>query len=817
MRIAKLWSVVPGALAVLVAAAASTAQAPQTVAVWLFDEYPGLYPSKVIHDVGPLDHPLVLGLSGYIVPGGRFGNALEVGDPRAVDFPVAELAEKIGLDHYPVPPGRTMTPMTWHTADFAALMTHGDTHMRNQVDFARPTRSGLNLGGSDWTVEFWFQPVRDLSEGGVVFEIGTGPRGENDKVTRLSVQPGGQGFTLLNQPGGVRLHIPSEVYPPLSAAPWRHYAFVYSAGEAQLRHYVDGRLQPLPEQAALRQLEEGAEDYFSLGRDGHWREPLPGRLDEMRFARGQVYTADFTPPGSFAPVYLGPTPQYRVTGGPPLLFSADRRADRVVELGSRKHLFIDDALVDRSQNLTFRVNPPVLRECVIRPDGPFRKHLTVVEDDEGLIRIYNALDDDFLGVWISRDGVNFEAPDVAPEYKGKRNILMLEGDGDGTLLIDPNAPPERRWKYITGFNRRGVYLYTSPDGFRFTRDQVALLPFRAATQNDVFWDDQRQLYVGFWRSGFPRTPGGYTQREFVMSEHQSLIPPLPFTPVTAEQTQELARTKRLSPAIPWYLDNGPLTPGKFGIEFPTIFAPDDELDGPTAGIYNPKAQKYPWAPDTYLAFPILYFHYYEGYPGRVAHAKTRGGGPTETQFAVSRDGINWTRYPRPAYVGIGRLGEGRELDIMQTYMAQGMIRRGEEIWQYVFGDADYHTAAQKRTWDRCVYRAVQRFDGFVSVESPYGKYGTLVTRPLTFEGDRLILNIDTDAHGYALVGLLDEHGVEIPGFGIEESILINGDFIEKEVEWLGPGGVVSELQGRTVRVAFRMRGAKLYSMQFAER
>jgi hypothetical protein len=819
MRFTKWWSLIPGGFAVLLAAASTAAQVPQTVAVWLFDEQPGLYPSKVLHDVGPGDHPMVLGLSGYIVTGGRFGNALEVREPRAVDFPTAELAEKIGLEEYALPPGRTVPPMTWHTADFAALMTHGDTHLRNQVEFARPTGSGLNLGSAaDWTVEFWFQPVRAISEEGVVFEIGTGPRGENGKVTRLSLQPGGEGFTLLNQPGGVRLHVPSQVPGPVSGeGEWRHYAFVYSARESQLRHYVDGRLQPLPERAALRALEEGEEDYFSLGRDGQWQGPLPGRLDELRFSRGRVYNDDFTPPGSLAEKYLGPRPQYRRIAGLPLLFSGDRRADGIVALGSRKHLFVDDAIVGQRENITFRVNPPVVRECVIRPEGPFRKHLTVVEDEEGLIRIYNALDDDYLGVWVSRDGIHFEAPDVAPEYKGKRNILLREGDGDGTLIIDENAPPEHRWKYITGFNRRGVYLYTSPDGYRFTRREMALLPFRAATQNDVFWDDQRQLYVGYWRSGFPRTPGNYTQREFVMSEHESLVPPLPFTPVTAEQTHEVARSKRLSPAIPWYLDNGPLTPGKFGIEFPTVFAPDDEMDGASAGIYNPKAMKYPWAPDTYVAFPVFYFHYYEGYPGRVALSKTRGGGPTETQFAVSRDGVHWTRYPRPTYVGIGRLGTGRELDIMQTYMAQGMVRRGDEIWQYVFGDADYHTSAPKRTWDRCVYRTVQRFDGFVSAEAPYEEYGTLVTRPLTFQGTRLLLNIDTDAHGYALVGLLDEDGAEIPGFGIGESLLINGDFIEEEVRWLGPGGDVSQLQGRTVRVAFRMRGAKLYSMQFVDR
>jgi hypothetical protein len=104
-----------------------------------------------------------------------------------------------------------------------------------------------------------------------------------------------------------------------------------------------------------------------------------------------------------------------------------------------------------------------------------------------------------------------------------------------------------------------------------------------------------------------------------------------------------------------------------------------------------------------------------------------------------------------------------------------------------------------------------------------------------------LLNIDTDAAGYAQVGFLDETGKPIKGFGVDDCVYINGDFIETEVEWfpnwkdfkefegknfeeIGDTQVnvklqrdLSSLEGKTVQVVFRLRGCKLYAMQFAER
>jgi len=134
---------------------------------------------------------------------------------------------------------------------------------------------------------------------------------------------------------------------------------------------------------------------------------------------------------------------------------------------------------------------------------------------------------------------------------------------------------------------------------------------------------------------------------------------------------------------------------------------------------------------------------------------------------ISRDAENWQRYPRPSYVGIGKHA-GR--DVHTAYIAHGMIRKGDEIWQYYFGETQYHSAHVNDPGGRGVYRLVQRLDGFVSLDSPYDRDAYFISKPLIFEGNRLVLNIDTDATGYAQVGFLDENKQPIKGFSVDECV-----------------------------------------------
>ena len=662
-----------------------------------------------------------------------------------------------------------------------------------------------------------------------------------------------------------------------STGDWRHYAFTYDSAADQLSHYVDSALQPQPPPAALEELPAGDEAYFTLASDGLFTRPLTGLLDEFRVSRGLVYTADFAPdaggdagapsfgpPGTFATT---PAP-LELTKGPPLLFadasttstvsassSSTSTASTVsasaspsstaaastaaastaaastaaastvdaspeaLDLGTRKHLFIDGAILASSGDTRFVVNPPKRAERVIdKIQGTFRKHLTVIEGDDGVIRIYNSVEEDHLAVYTSTDGVRFDRPDQGRgEINGHRNIVIPDMVGGlGNPFRDPHGPPEEHWKYLTDYQRRGIYLYTSPDGYDWTRRRNIILPFRSGTQSSTFYDDQRQVYVAFHRSGIFHTPGGATQRSSVVTEHEDLRVTQPFVPLTQQEYLELRAEYPLRDPLPWWVDNGPLTPGGFGMEYPHLFDPTAE-DPAGVDFYLTKAIKYPYAPDTYLAFPVGYFHYYgDGPEARTVlglEERGLGSGPLESQVAVSRNGLDWKRHPEPAYVGIGR-HEGR--DVVTAYIAQGMVRRGEEIWQYYFGETHYHSPHTEDPDGRGVYRLVQRLDGFVSLDSPYDRETTAITRPLTFTGNRLLLNVDTDAVGYVQVGFLDERGRPIEGYTVDDCVYVNGDFVAKEVDWLRTGADLSPLVGKTVQVVLRMRGAKLYAMQFVE-
>lgn len=180
---------------------------------------------------------------------------------------------------------------------------------------------------------------------------------------------------------------------------------------------------------------------------------------------------------------------------------------------------------------------------------------------------------------------------------------------------------------------------------------------------------------------------------------------------------------------------------------------------------------------------------------------------------ASRDGVNWTRYPRPVWHGIGEV-DG--MDIHQTYYAHGMVRRGEEIWMYSFDTEQYHSSYRATPDRKGVFRLVSPVDRLVAAEAPYDEDGMLYSRPLVFEGNRLSLNVDTGATGYLQVGLIRGDGRALPGYELDNCVYVNGNQSDATVEWLDVGSDLSALSGQAVRLVIRMRGTRLFALQFRE-
>jgi hypothetical protein len=204
-------------------------------------------------------------------------------------------------------------------------------------------------------------------------------------------------------------------------------------------------------------------------------------------------------------------------------------------------------------------------------------------------------------------------------------------------------------------------------------------------------------------------------------------------------------------------------------------------------VYRTRAIKYPWAADAYLAFVWRY---------------QNEGDDRYVDLGVSRDGEHWQFYASQGWYMDPAWQSTRQV---RSYY--GMIRRNndhphnisgqDEIWQY----AHYDDVADTRM--------IQRLDGFVSLD--VSGSATVVTRPLTFEGQTLSLNIKSD--GPTGVALLDEGGQELPGFGIADCDPINIDSTGYVVTWKGSSSV-NRHAGKTIRVKFELQNTKLYAFQF---
>ena len=110
-------------------------------------------------------------------------------------------------------------------------------------------------------------------------------------------------------------------------------------------------------------------------------------------------------------------------------------------------------------------------------------------------------------------------------------------------------------------------------------------------------------------------------------------------------------------------------------------------------------------------------------------------------------------------------------------------------------------------------RYTMRLDGFASVQAPLSG-GELVTKPLIFEGNEMVINFSASAAGSIRVELLrDQMDMPIEGFSLEDCIEVLGDDLDRVVRWSG-GNDLSNLSGVPLRLRFVLKDADLYSLKF---
>jgi hypothetical protein len=127
------------------------------------------------------------------------------------------------------------------------------------------------------------------------------------------------------------------------------------------------------------------------------------------------------------------------------------------------------------------------------------------------------------------------------------------------------------------------------------------------------------------------------------------------------------------------------------------------------------------------------------------------------------------------------------------------------------GLLSFYVTEHYRWDDMRLRRVTARKHGFASVHAGYNG-GEFVTRPLTFDGNRLMLNFSTSAAGSIRVELQDEYGEPIEGYRLSDMEPMYGDTLNGAVHWRD-GADLERWIGRTVRFRFELKDADLFAMR----
>lgn len=218
-------------------------------------------------------------------------------------------------------------------------------------------------------------------------------------------------------------------------------------------------------------------------------------------------------------------------------------------------------------------------------------------------------------------------------------------------------------------------------------------------------------------------------------------------------------------------------------------------DPPDTHLYTSQIEPYYRAPHIYVGFPTRFMQERDSI--------------TEGLFMSSRDGVNFTRFEesfiRP---GLNPNKWGNRCN----YTWYGLTETAPDIPGAppeisIYTDEKYYTGHPVST-----RRHTIRLDGFVSMRAGMSG-GEIVTKPLTFSGATLEVNISTSAAGSMRIALLDENEKAIEGYTLEDADEYFGDSVDHVVTWNGASDV-SALAGKPVRLRIVLADADVYSFRF---
>lgn len=454
----------------------------------------------------------------------------------------------------------------------------------------------------------------------------------------------------------------------------------------------------------------------------------------------------------------------------------------VIELGDRRELFVDDYLIERLRGVELRLNKPVPRNVAIDHDVPWEGNTsayhTVFQDGKLFRAYYRGSHYDPPGNYYrpvvcyaeSRDGIEWYRPELGlVNYQGStRNNIVWDGIGAHNFAPFRDRNPDCRegeeYKALGSALARtakeqALYAFKSADGVHWSllSEKPVITEGAFDSLNLAFYDPLRGCYVDYHRDSI--YPDGVRVRNIMTCT-----------------SKDFRRWTK-----PQWLDFG---------------------DAPVEHLYTNAVTPYHRAPHIYMGFPKRFVPD-RGISGNTAH------GVSDAVYMTSRDGLHFKRWSE-AFLRPGLQPERWENRNNMT--AWGILETANDLPTAPKELSIFTTEGYYRG-DACrLRRFAVRVDGFVSANAPL-KGGELITRPFTFEGGALSLNVSTSAAGSVRVEIQDGDGKALKGYSLRDCDEIYGDYLDRMVTWKGTADVRS-LAGKPVRLRFALSDADLYSLQF---
>ncbi len=201
------------------------------------------------------------------------------------------------------------------------------------------------------------------------------------------------------------------------------------------------------------------------------------------------------------------------------------------------------------------------------------------------------------------------------------------------------------------------------------------------------------------------------------------------------------------------------------------------------------------------------FHYanvYIGLPSILNEDDT-----VDTELAWSPDTRNWYRIsPGSAFIPRGgNLSDYpcSDYDAGCIYASVPVIKN-DEILIYYGGSNHYHTDWREGSLNLARIRP----DGFAGYITANSDTGRIKTNLFDVAGSDFRISADIDQQGFLKVAVIDEAGIPVPGYTIEDSRVLTGNATDAIVRWNGKS--LSDLKGEKVAFELVFKDAVVYSL-----